>query len=88
MREFHSWIESMANSIEDASSVEKDSQGEVVIREEGLVFDGNNIQPVFGQVGSNPFKKGELTQAQKDTYENWVKRFDDEPSYSDVDYDY
>ena len=81
MKPFHSWIESMTNSIEDGSIIVKDEHGDIV---EAPIIAEPEVQSTYSSL--YPF----LTIRDKidDLHEKWMKRFDDEPTYVDDEGDY
>jgi len=74
MKPFHAWVEEMANSIEDASTIVKDANGDIVIPTPKLFADK------YSEAYDGPYQQ--LTQAE--LLDEWAGRFDDyDDSYFD-----
>ncbi len=91
MKPFASWVSDMANSIEDASHIRKDGDGNILpnlIIEEVDELVSNNTHNETTSYCSIRNAPANSTKKLDELHDAWMKRFDDEPTYSDDYGDY
>ena len=73
MRPFSQWVSDMANSIEDASTIVKDENGEIVLPE----------HKTFADKYETMYDGPQCHLTQEELAEHWARRFEDNDDYFD-----